>query len=144
VCLCRASALLLCLPKQKEEGFNIMDANILKNDQLLNMLMDLRALAKKDGRTFQMMKVLEDREYAKETIARLMDSDNEQIVKMAVQAIKMLGLVSLPQEQPTPALTVVKNDTPRAEVSLMPQTSHDPAYEAAIAQFNNKYRGGAR
>ncbi len=98
-----------------------MDANILKNDQLLNMLMDLRALAKKDGRTFQMMKVLEDREYAKETIARLMDSDNEQIVKMAMQTMKSLGLVS-----------------------LMPQTSHDPAYEAAIAQFNNKYRGGAR
>jgi hypothetical protein len=121
-----------------------MDAKILKNDQLLNMLMDLRVLAKKDGRTFKMMQVLEDPGYAKETIGKLMDSDNESVVKTALEVMKMMDLVSLPAEPAAPTLTVVKNDTPRAEVSLMPQAGHDPAYEAAIAAFNNKYKGGAR
>lgn len=68
----------------------------------------LRTLSARNGRAFDVVRFATDRQFARETLTQVLDTDDEQVLMLGLElmdALKMVTLDAPPVASPAPAAT---------------------------------------
>ncbi len=110
----------------------------MDNKQLVR-LARLRSLAARGGHAFDLMRFVEDRSYAHQTLAELMTLDHEDLVVLALEVLNDLKQADEPAAAPVaPAAAAA------AAVAPGPAPAPGPAVSAHRAAHESRYVGRLR